>query len=143
MKNLRLGILTLLTFTFFAVSAFAQTGESVSVKIGDSATLSRSKIAIKFVKLIEDSRCPVNVNCIWAGNAKIEVEISKGSKTETFTLNTNGQDTSAKFSNYLVKFIDLKPERTTDSAEPKPDEKDKPCGVPYSASFVVEKFPGK
>ena len=130
-------------FTFTASAAFAQSSETVSVNIGDSATLSKSKIAIKFIKVIEDSRCPVNVNCIWAGNAKIEVEISKGAKTETFTLNTNGQETSAKFSNYLVKFTDLKPERSTDSAETKPDEKDKPCGVPYSASFVVEKFSGK
>lgn len=29
--------------------------------------------SIKFMRVLEDSRCPKNVNCIWAGQAKIVV----------------------------------------------------------------------
>lgn len=143
MRQIRLGSLISFIFAVLASAAFAQSGESIAVDLGDSATLAKSKISIKFVKVIEDSRCPVNVNCIWAGNAKIEVEISKGSKTESFILNTSGQETSARLSDYLVKFTDLNPERTADTGQPKPDEKDAPCGVPFKATFIVEKSPDK
>lgn len=143
MKNIKLSIFVLFVAAIFSASAFGQSSESISVDLGDSGTLAKSKLVIKFVKVIEDSRCPADVNCIWAGNAKIEVVVSKGSRSETFTLNTNSADTSAKFANYLIKFTDLKPERTTDGADTKPDEKAQPCGVPYKALFSVEKSSGK
>lgn len=36
--------------------------------------------AITFKKVIEDSRCPKGVTCIWAGRAKVLVEISENEK---------------------------------------------------------------
>jgi hypothetical protein len=35
-------------------------------------------VAITFVKVVEDSRCPANVQCVWAGNAMVELSIAKG-----------------------------------------------------------------
>lgn len=31
--------------------------------------------SVKFVKVISDSRCPKNVTCVWAGEAKVLLEI--------------------------------------------------------------------
>jgi len=138
MKSLKLSIFLLVLVAMFSVSVFAQSGESVTVNVGDSGTLAKSKLVIKFVKVIEDSRCPADVNCIWAGNAKIEVEITKGSKSKTFVLNTTGNETAANFANYSVTFTDLKPEKTTGTDGE--DKKDKPCSVPYKATFTVEKI---
>jgi hypothetical protein len=35
---------------------------------------------VKFIKVIEDSRCPKDVTCIWAGQAKVLVEVIENGK---------------------------------------------------------------
>jgi hypothetical protein len=137
MKNIQFALLLLSVVVLFSISAFAQSGESAAIKLGDSAELAASKISIKFVRVIEDSRCPADVNCIWAGNAKIEIEASKGSQKSTFVLNTNGNETEASFAGYMLKLTGLEPQKT--SAKNEPENEQEPCGIPYKAAFVVTK----
>lgn len=137
MKNIKFALLLLSVGVLFSISAFAQSGESAGIKLGDSAELAASKISIKFVRVIEDSRCPADVNCIWAGNAKIEIEASKGSQKSAFVLNTNGNETEASFAGYVIKLTGLEPQKT--SAKNEPENEQEPCGIPYKAAFVVTK----
>jgi hypothetical protein len=52
----------------------------IKVPLGESILL--ESYTIKFVEVLEDSRCPKDVTCIWAGRAKILVEItSEGLET--------------------------------------------------------------
>jgi hypothetical protein len=44
------------------------------------ATRAVGDVAISFVKVSEDSRCPVNVQCVWAGNAAVELSLASGSR---------------------------------------------------------------
>ncbi len=37
----------------------------------------QNPIRLKFIKVTEDSRCPANARCIWAGEVVAEVEINK------------------------------------------------------------------
>lgn len=37
---------------------------------------------IKILKIISDSRCPEGVNCVWAGEVQLELEIYKNQKFE-------------------------------------------------------------
>ena len=68
----------------------AQTAERVSLRINKQKKLSRSKLTIKFVSLVEDSRCPTGTNCVWAGNATIKVKVSNArGESKIFELNTN------------------------------------------------------
>tara|TARA_B100000809_G_scaffold266504_1_gene329547 strand:+ start:7799 stop:8212 length:414 start_codon:yes stop_codon:yes gene_type:complete len=46
----------------------------MKIPLGKSILLEHH--TIKFVEVLEDSRCPKDANCIWAGRAKILVEIS-------------------------------------------------------------------
>ena len=87
----------------------AQTGERQKVRINTQKKFSKSKLSIKFVSLIEDARCPQDVQCIQAGNAKIEIEISKGNQKETFEINTNLGPKGATFDGYAVELADLTP----------------------------------
>src|SRR5690606_23464727 len=100
MQTIKLGVLFLSVVALFSMSVFAQSGESAAIRLGDTAELVKSKISIKVLRVIEDSRCPADANCIWAGNAKLEIEASKGSQKGTFVLNTNGNETVAKFAGY-------------------------------------------
>ena len=74
MRNAILGLL--LTFIFGGVlTANAQTSQEVSLRLNKQTKLSRSKMTIKFVAL-EDSRCPQDVTCVWAGNAKVTIRVT-------------------------------------------------------------------
>ncbi|MDX1772893.1 hypothetical protein [Oceanihabitans sediminis] len=37
-------------------------------------------LEVRFVEVVEDSRCPKNVNCIWAGEVTILVDVYRDSK---------------------------------------------------------------
>lgn len=68
----------------------AQTSQRVTLRVGKQKKLSRSKLTIKFVSLVEDSRCPTGTNCVWAGNAKIKVKVTSArGESKIFELNTN------------------------------------------------------
>jgi len=42
-----------------------------------TAIIESENLSIKFVNVAEDSRCPVGVQCVWPGQAKIELEIKR------------------------------------------------------------------
>lgn len=46
--------------------------------------------ALTFVKVLSDSRCPKNAQCIWAGEVSIALTIAVRSATEDFELSTHG-----------------------------------------------------
>lgn len=48
------------------------------VKLGESIGFGNK--SVKFVKVLSDSRCPVDVTCVWAGEAKVLIEIYDGEK---------------------------------------------------------------
>ena len=54
---------------------------SATVGIGDRATL--NGLTITPLKLIEDSRCPINARCVWAGRLILRTEFSAGGSSET------------------------------------------------------------
>lgn len=82
-------------------SGFAQAQDSTDTKryssvleIGEQLEFGGK--AIKFKELISDSRCPKEVTCIWAGEAKILVEIYQEGKLrgEKIVVVTGGGNTS-------------------------------------------------
>ncbi len=47
--------------------------KEVTVRVGE--TVVANNLEITFTRVLEDSRCPVGVTCIWEGNAKVELEV--------------------------------------------------------------------
>ena len=67
-------------------------------------------ISIKLDSVMEDSRCPYNVECIWAGNAKAKFVFGLNNQLKVFSLNTLDsfmRDTI--ISDYKIQFIQLRP----------------------------------
>lgn len=61
---------------------------AVKVLLGKKVVLSKTKIS--FEAVLEDSRCPKNVTCIWAGQAKIKVRVKpEGSPEESREITFN------------------------------------------------------
>ena len=99
-----------LAFAFSTVQiAQAQTEQRETIKINKQKKFSTSKLTVKFVSVTEDSRCPQDVQCVRAGNAKIKVEISNGTATETFEMNTTMGPKGASFGGFAIYLDELMP----------------------------------
>jgi len=89
-------------------AAFAQ--DQVQLRIGQQKTVANGRVKIKFISVTEDSRCPADVNCVWAGNARVKVRvIVRGGETKTFELNTNTRDKAGQADAYRVQLESLTP----------------------------------
>lgn len=102
----------ILFLTFISVNvqiAQAQSKQTQKINIYKQKKFSASKLNVKFISLIEDSRCPEGVDCLWAGNAKIKIEISNGRTKETFEINTNLGAKGASFDGYAINLTSLTP----------------------------------
>lgn len=125
-------LLLVLTLSFGAfLHADAHTTQKVSVLINKQKTVVKNKLTIKFVSLVEDSRCPTDVQCIQAGNAKITIEVCGGkSAAKTFEINTNLQPQTVSYGGYEIKLTDL---------NPKPASNIRINRNGYTATFAVYK----
>jgi hypothetical protein len=65
-------------------------GEEFSLKIGESAAIRGEDLEVTFLEVVEDSRCPKNVQCIWAGRAVSLVKIKTGGSEENLELTQPG-----------------------------------------------------
>lgn len=59
-----------------------------SAQIDDSTTL-------HYVRLVSDSRCPVNAQCVWAGEVTIELTLESAQDKKTFTISDRVNTTEA------------------------------------------------
>jgi hypothetical protein len=67
-------------------------------------------LKISFTYVAEDSRCPEGVNCIWAGNGKIVLRLSKtGRRANVMRLNTTLEPKQDDYRGYDVKLVRLEP----------------------------------
>lgn len=89
MKSLRI---FLVFISFYAFLPAGQTGakaqntsstttsESAKVTIALGKCQKMDGVKITFLEVLEDSRCPKDVDCVWAGQAKINIRIKENGK---------------------------------------------------------------
>jgi len=107
----------------------AQLNSEFRIKVGQQVTI--KKLSIKFSAVNSESRCPTGVQCIWAGNAAIAVEISKKNKKPvpaTLNTNTGVQPNELDYKGYKIKLVGLNPYPKINEAI---DEKD------YEVTLIV------
>jgi hypothetical protein len=97
-----------------AAAQSARVGREFKIKVGRTLTLIGETLRLRFVRVASDSRCPTGVECVWAGNAEVLIEISAGGARgkRTLSLNTNaGQERAAEgtYRRYTVKLVGLSP----------------------------------
>ncbi len=88
----------------------AHTNQQFKIQVNKQKIITKDKLKLTFVSVLEDSRCPEGTNCVWAGNAKVQIKISKAKgATKTFELNTTLQPQTIAFEGYEIKLVDLTP----------------------------------
>ncbi len=108
MKGLIVSLMLMLAFGVVPATA-AKRAETMQVRINKEKRSPKSKLSIRFLELVEDSRCPTDVNCIWAGNAKIKIRVSKNGRSHELTLNTNGPNQAVPVEGYSITLVGLTP----------------------------------
>ncbi len=108
-------LVLILTFILGSVpQANGQTNQQVSVRINQQKTIAGTNLTVRFVSLVEDSRCPTNVNCVSAGNAKIKIEVGRrNGASRIFELNTNLKPQIISYAGFEIKLINLNPKPAT------------------------------
>jgi hypothetical protein len=104
-------------------------GQEFELKINQEAAIEGEGLAVVFESVVEDGRCPEDVTCVWSGNAKIKVRLSKQKQTPgAINLNTDVKPKSSSYLNYEIRLVALKP-------LPK---KDKPVQTnEYKATLII------
>ena len=83
----------------------------VILKYGQQTAIAGKDMSVKFEAILEDSRCPEGVQCVWEGNARIKLTAAKaGENPSSLELNTSDRFApEAKYLDYIIALIDLKP----------------------------------
>ncbi len=93
----------------------------VLLHFGQEVAVEGSALRVSFVRVLEDSRCPADVTCVWEGNARVELGIAAGTgPTFSLQLNTAISPKSADWRGVRVTLLDVRPYPT--SRRPIPHE---------------------
>jgi hypothetical protein len=110
----------------------AEPDVAFSLPVGKTAGVSGSPTRITFTQVRDDSRCPRSVVCVWAGDASIELTVSReGSPSETALLRLSSPTQEAQVGGLVIRFVGLDPYPET----PQPN-----TPRAYVAELVVRKL---
>jgi hypothetical protein len=91
-------------------SSFGLTTHDISIVERRKVVHHSSGTQMEFLRVLEDSRCPVNVECITGGVARIMLKVKpKGGKARTVELAIGDIKTFATVGRYKIELLDLKP----------------------------------
>ena len=82
---------------------------TASARFGQTANV--DGLHVTPLRLLEDSRCPRGVQCVWAGQVRISVSVRDGSGVDTREL-TLGQPVDV--SRGQLELVEVRPERLAD-----------------------------
>ena len=90
-----------------------------TIAYGQEVTLAGSGLRLRFARLAEDSRCPTDVQCVWAGNARVGIRLQPGDTVAE--LNTGVDPRTVTHGGYVIELVELTP-RPARGRTPSPSE---------------------
>ena len=94
-----------------------QLSDTITIGYKSQYTNSAKDVSLRFDSVLEDSRCPEDATCVWAGNAKVRLIVDAENKKDTFTLNTivnmSFANSFVTKNGYKIVLIDLLPHLNT------------------------------
>lgn len=117
-KIFRIGLfIAILVVAGTIMNTAAQSNPEMTIKFGEDKKVCEAEISVAFVEMVVDSRCPIGVECIQAGNAVIRLKLTQGNgEHQTFTLETAKEDEKFDFDGYEISLISVDPYPKADTA---------------------------
>jgi hypothetical protein len=86
------------------------TATDFDLKPGQSARVSNTPLTVVFVSVSQDSRCPSDVQCVWAGDGAIKLALqSTAESSQEATLHTTLDPKFVDYSGYRIRVVALAP----------------------------------
>ena len=132
----------MISWMMAACLAMAACGNKVATPSGEKIPLGREftlapgqsavvddDLRLTLKSVTDDSRCPVDVTCVWEGDAKVAVEVITPTPRAEHELHTTGREShEAKHGAYRITLVKLEPARRSTTTISASD---------YRATFVV------
>ncbi|HEX6912790.1 MAG TPA: hypothetical protein VF142_20450 [Longimicrobium sp.] len=94
--------------------------QAFTLSEGRTALVLGPRIAVEFIDVVEDQRCPIEALCISAGNATVRVRVAQeGWDPAVLELRTDQPGTYKVYNYHAVELLELDPPAST--REPDPD----------------------
>ncbi len=98
---------------------------SHTIIVTDSApsVIQEARLTVSLLE-VNDTRCPKNVRCVWAGHAIVTLQVaSDGAAPETLIIGTQAPadmqlPSEADYGKYRFSLVTLEPERASDETVP-------------------------
>lgn len=97
--------------------ALAASGPAeVTLPVGEEVPVEGTPLRLVFTRVVEDSRCAVDVQCVWAGNALVEVGVGVDAGSAfPLQLNSNLDPRSARWRGVRITYRELLPRPRSDA----------------------------
>jgi len=103
-------------------------GREFTLAVGQSVVVDED-LRLTLKSVTDDSRCPVDVTCVWEGDAKVSVDVITPTPRAEHELHTTGREShEAKHGAYRITLVKL---------EPAPRSTTTISASDYRATFVV------
>ncbi len=113
--------------------AIVTTPIEFTLRYGDERQVEGTVLRVGFAAVLDDSRCPQDVTCVWQGNAEVVLGLTIGmGPTVALHLNTGLEPGAAEWSGMLVTLVELTPVPLAGVSIPKTD---------YQVKLRVEPLP--
>ena len=73
---------------------------------GDSATV--EDLEVRFLRVLNDSRCPADANCVWQGDATVQIAATIDRRTRELELHTS-ETKPVTYEGYSIHLVQLQP----------------------------------
>jgi hypothetical protein len=83
------------------------------LQLGDEREIPGTRLRLGFLGVLEDSRCPTDVECVWEGDAELQLSLTTetGSR-EVFSLHTTLEPRAALRGGAYIELVELTPHPT-------------------------------
>jgi hypothetical protein len=96
----------------------ASLDDSFVLHVGEQVTFGSEPLRLFFDEVVEDSRCPLQVTCVWEGNARLALRAQKGDSSALLDLNTRLEPRAATVLGYEVALERLEPQKIGENRIP-------------------------
>ena len=95
-------------------AAAPRLGDEFTLRVGQSASIPELNLWMRFIKVVDDSRCPAGALCIWEGDGAVLIEVAplNGDSKED-TLHTTLDPRSILLGRAELRLVKLEPAPAT------------------------------
>jgi hypothetical protein len=88
----------------------APLNQQFTLRRGETVSINSASVRLEFVEVTGESRCPANVQCVWAGDAIVHVRALDGAAVADYELHAGDSRRSAASHRQLrIELVQLEP----------------------------------